>query len=36
MNGPASVTFTCKLAKGSYSYTVTAGGATATSTLTVK
>jgi hypothetical protein len=36
MNAPASVSFTCKLAKGTYSYTVAAGTASATSTLIVK
>jgi len=36
MNAAASVSFRCKLAKGTYSYTVSAGSATATSKLIVK
>jgi protocatechuate 3,4-dioxygenase beta subunit len=36
MNAAASISFRCKLAKGTYSYTVTASGATASSTLTVR
>jgi len=36
MNVAASYSFRCKLAKGSYSYTVTAGSASAASKLIVK
>ncbi len=36
MNAAASVSFRCKLAKGSYTYTVSAGAASASSTLVVK
>ena len=36
MNAAASISFRCKLAKGSYSYTVSAGSASATSKLIVK
>ncbi len=36
MNAAASISFRCKLAKGTYSYTVSAGSASATSKLIVK
>jgi hypothetical protein len=36
MNSAASASFTCKLAKGVYTFTVTAGGSSASNTLTVK
>ena len=36
MNSAASISFRCKLAKGSYTYTVDASGVTASSTLSVR